>query len=345
MLGAEVRMLALLAVGISALTSASAFLIPPRTNTMGRVDLLATPQTNAEHGTLVDGSSVGTISTERLLSSIVHAALRGSQTINSMCDQARNGTIEFKVEGDNRSALTIADTSAQRVIVSSLLGAYPDLNIVGEEDESVEVDEESRMSLREDLLDGYKWVTASGGHTADVDVPPSELDLKDLVVFVDPLDGTREFVEGRLDAVQSLIGVCYKGKPLMGAQGLPFPSEPSSSKPQAVFGLIGRGVGKLQIVDESSIEACKLPDPRNYCDGDTVSLSSGDSGSIQRYLDLAENLIAGKVERKVVGATGNKILFVALGDSTISMIHTKTSLWDSAAPTAVLEALGGKVRI
>ncbi|EJK58491.1 hypothetical protein THAOC_21373, partial [Thalassiosira oceanica] len=31
-------------------------------------------------------------------------------------DQARNGTIEFKVEGDNRSALTIADTSAQRVI-------------------------------------------------------------------------------------------------------------------------------------------------------------------------------------------------------------------------------------
>ena len=229
--------------------------------------------------------------------------------------------------------------------MSSLLGVYPDLSIVGEEDESVEVDEKSRLSLRDDLLDGYTWATASGGLTADVDEPPSELDLKDLVVFVDPLDGTREFVEGRLNAVQSLIGVCYKGKPLMGAQGIPFPSEPSASKPQAFFGLIGRGVGKLQIVDDdSSIEACKLPDLRNHCDGDTVSLSSGDSASIQRYLDLAEDIIVEKVERKVVGATGNKILCVALGDSTISMIHTKTSLWDSAAPTAVLESLGGKVR-
>lgn len=80
-------MLALLVVGISAVTSASAFLISPRTKTMGRIDLLATPQTSAEgHVTSVD-EPVGTISTERLLSSIIHAALRGSQTINSLCDQ------------------------------------------------------------------------------------------------------------------------------------------------------------------------------------------------------------------------------------------------------------------
>ena len=45
-----------------------------------------------------------------------------------------------------------------------------------------------------------------------------------LTVFVDPLDGTREFVEGRLPNVQSLIGVTYKGTPLMGAVGLPFPT-------------------------------------------------------------------------------------------------------------------------
>ena len=43
---------------------------------------------------------------------------------------------------------------------------------------------------------------------------PEEYDavqLSELVVFIDPLDGTREFVQGRLEAVQTLIGISWRG--------------------------------------------------------------------------------------------------------------------------------------
>ncbi|KNC70976.1 hypothetical protein SARC_16492, partial [Sphaeroforma arctica JP610] len=46
--------------------------------------------------------------------------------------------------------------------------------------------------------------------------------LDDLCVFIDPVDGTREFVEGRLYACQTLIGISWRGRPVCGVVGLPF---------------------------------------------------------------------------------------------------------------------------
>ena len=46
------------------------------------------------------------VQTEELLSTIIHAATYGSHTISSLSDEARNGHIQFKEEGDARSALT-----------------------------------------------------------------------------------------------------------------------------------------------------------------------------------------------------------------------------------------------
>ena len=46
----------------------------------------------------------------------------------------------------------------------------------------------------------------------------------DLIVFVDPLDGTREYIENRIHNVQCLIGITRNGIPIAGAVGLPFGS-------------------------------------------------------------------------------------------------------------------------
>jgi len=46
--------------------------------------------------------------------------------------------------------------------------------------------------------------------------------VSDISVFIDPLDGTREFVERRLEAVTSLVGVYYRGQAVAGIIGLPF---------------------------------------------------------------------------------------------------------------------------
>ncbi|EED90593.1 hypothetical protein THAPSDRAFT_263360, partial [Thalassiosira pseudonana CCMP1335] len=211
-------------------------------------------------------------------------------------------------EGDARSALTIADTAAQKVIVSSLLSKYSNLHIVGEEDESVAVDPASKVELDDTLLS-----------RCEVEEPPSELDVNEIVVYVDPLDGTREFVEGRLDNVQSLVGLCWRGRPLMGAIGLPFGVSSAENSTEVVFGLVGRGIGKVctkKTSDGGAIQSCPLPAMKRYHQGDAIT---------------------------VVGACGNKLLRVACGNTTLAVQHDKTSLWDTAAPTAVLHSVGGYV--
>ena len=49
------------------------------------------------------------------------------------------------------------------------------------------------------------------------------------------------------------------------------------------------------------------------------------------------------MKRQMVGATGNKLLRVTYGDTTLSLLHDKTSLWDTAALTALLAAMGGRI--
>lgn len=283
-----------------------------------------------------------TVPTHKLLSSMVDAAARGSSTIRELCSEARNAAnVTYKEDGDARSAMTLADTSAQKVIVSSLLNQYPDLNIVGEEDESVVVDgNSSNVELRQDLDLQFFHACTEGAAQLPI---PDELELKDVVVYVDPLDGTREFVEGRFDNVQSLIGLCYRGRPLLGAIGLPFPP---SGKVEVVYGHVGKGIGKVQR-HNGQITLVELPPVKTFSEesNDVIKLSSGDSSNalLGAVISAAENVLGPNVERQIVGACGNKILRVAYGESTFSVMHDKTCLWDTAAPTAILNAVGGKV--
>ncbi len=124
-----------------------------------------------------------------LLSTCVDACQRGCDEIRavqaSRLDGEGNGDdgglkVEFKDSDDPRSALTEADSAAQRAIVGALRKEWgEDLRIIGEEDD----DEELAASilamdfepLRRDMFDD------DIGETVDID--PSEI-----TVFVDPLE-------------------------------------------------------------------------------------------------------------------------------------------------------------
>ena len=64
------------------------------------------------------------VQTEELLSTIIHAATYGSYTISSLSDEARNGHIQFKEEGDARSALTGKKCLFIAVCISCVLSVY-----------------------------------------------------------------------------------------------------------------------------------------------------------------------------------------------------------------------------
>ena len=280
------------------------------------------------------------VPTLQLLSGLIDAAQYGSSTIRRLSVDARNASsvVIYKEKGEARSAMTVADTAAQKIIVSSLLKSFPSLCIIGEEDESVERNG-ARGSVDLNLHLNLDFATADFQDS----MVPDELDLDDIVVYVDPLDGTREFVEGRLDNVQCLVGACYKNAPIMGAIGLPFNN--AQGEVEIVYGLVGRGIGKFRVDSTNTVmEKMDLPEFKSFAEGDTVFLSSGDSSAslLMDSVRVVESVLP-NVQRQIMGACGNKMIKVMTGESTIAVMHDKTSLWDTCAPTAILNAAGCKV--
>ena len=106
------------------------------------------------------------------------------------------------------------------------------LAIVGEEDPPS--DEVEVSALAEEEL--------PGGFVIPEDL--QSLVFSDITVFIDPVDGTREFVEGRLEAVTSLLGVSYRGRAVAGIMGIPFHP---SGEVQVVLGVVGSPSGLVGV--------------------------------------------------------------------------------------------------
>lgn len=254
-----------------------------------------------------------------LLSTCVDACQRGCVVIRKVqrerisnlggdISSAASLQVEYKDDDDARSALTKADLAAQQAIVGSLRAHWgADLNIVGEEDGNEQLEEESQgkhKPLKVDLFED------------DIGETP-ELDPSTVTIFVDPLDGTREFVEGRLDNCQVLVGIAIDGEAVAGAIGLPFPSgkleggnDDDLNESTIIYGFADIGTGTIgktltrgPFPLEKHIDGIKFPRP-HYATGDSPVpvIKESVQGIIDRY--GGSNVI--------YGGAGNKILASAL---------------------------------
>ena len=188
-----------------------------------------------------------------LLSTCVDACSRGCDEIRSVqIKREESGSlarVEFKDPNDAKSALTEADGAAQRAIVNALRSEWGhELRIVGEEDDDDQESNNDAGDMRDDNPLRRNLVVLDSCLTAK---------LSDITIYVDPLDGTREFVENRLQNCQSLVGIAVKNKSVAGAVGVPFPKGDLRIPSSIVYGLVGAGVGtygeKLTAVDDRGL--------------------------------------------------------------------------------------------
>jgi 3'-phosphoadenosine 5'-phosphosulfate (PAPS) 3'-phosphatase len=63
-----------------------------------------------------------------------------------------------------------------------------------------------------------------------------EFGVEKAVVWIDPLDGTKDFTMGNLSAVTVLIGLAIDGVPKLGVVHNPFKTNESDSKGITLFG-------------------------------------------------------------------------------------------------------------
>jgi 3'-phosphoadenosine 5'-phosphosulfate (PAPS) 3'-phosphatase len=85
--------------------------------------------------------------------------------------------------------------------------------------------------------------------------------IDEIIIFIDPMDGTREFVEGRIHNVQCLIGITLNGRPVAGAMGMPMVHD---AKIEVAYGLITLEGGGMRGGDEDdggSSESSVIPIP------------------------------------------------------------------------------------
>ena len=203
---------------------------------------------------------------------------------------------EEKYGIDNLSEpVTIADKSASRLIVEELARIFPEDAILSEEEID---DEQNRLS-------------------------------KQRVWIIDPLDGTRGFINKDGDfAVQ--IGLAENGAVIVGAVYLPVGDILYYATKNGGAFLVEKGSAaqQLKVSDKTSIEKMNLAVSRNHLSPRMSEILSG--------LKIENSVRRGSVGLKV-GLIAEQIcdLYVHLSP--------RTKFWDTCAPQIIVEEAGGKL--
>ena len=118
----------------------------------------------------------------------------------------KNGDLGVIDKGGLKNYQTEADRAVQRLIITTLRAKFPDVNIIGEEDGDDGSDGAVKNKVYEEQ-DGEVL-----GKTIPADLASAK--ASDVTIWIDPLDGTMEFIDRLLHHVTILIGVAVgdKGK-------------------------------------------------------------------------------------------------------------------------------------
>lgn len=206
---------------------------------------------------------------------------------------------DFDVQNkSDDSPLTQADLAAHRVISDALATLTPDVPVISEES-----------------------------------VPPDYVVRKDWTSYwlVDPLDGTKEFVNRNGEFTVN-IALIDGGEPVFGVVGVPI-------------------TGEVYVGDVTAGEAfCDLAGKRRQLSGrkaDTdatlvvVASRSHGSDRLENFITQVGEQFSG-VDRKPIGSS-LKLCILAEGKADFYPRLGPTSEWDIGAAQAVLTAAGGKV--
>jgi 3'(2'), 5'-bisphosphate nucleotidase len=200
--------------------------------------------------------------------------------------------VEFKIGDD---PVTLADRQANEIIVEGLTSACPGIPVVAEES------------------DPASYVAWRGA---------------DAVWFVDPLDGTRDFVK-RNGEFAVMIGLAERGKALLGVIDCPADGRRFAGSASGSFEILGDG-------SRRKLGVSQVADPKQ---AKMVVSRSRPSDVLDRaaaQLGLASTL--------KVGSAGLKALRVACGDADLyAHVGQAGYRWDACAPEAIALGAGGRI--
>jgi 3'-phosphoadenosine 5'-phosphosulfate (PAPS) 3'-phosphatase len=252
-------------------------------------------------------------------------------TVKEACDAMRPMILHFynAVNGlsggessslkADKSAFTIADGIVQYLFIQHLFKGNKFLNIVGEENCDVNIETRpytvDELKVPEEYFDEIDVIKiAVGALSSQIDGEA----FSKYTIFIDPIDGTREFTTGLGEQCTILVGIAnVSGKSIGGAIYRPVGTE-------AIFAL-----GCAQ--EKFTYTNVKVQDNK----GNKLTTTNG---SISAF---TKELISGGMEQVKSGGAGNKSLLLLEGKAAAYIQDRGVSRWDTCGPEAVLNAFGG----
>ncbi|KAM6953868.1 3'(2'),5'-bisphosphate nucleotidase 1 [Aplochiton taeniatus] len=253
----------------------------------------------------------------RLVASAHAVADKAGSIVRRVLHSGELGIVEKTGANDLQ---TLADRLVQQSICASLSKHFPKITIIGEEDLPFE-------EVKEDLIEN--------GHNKEIlqkscPLEYSTLNEEELVVWVDPLDGTKEYTEGLLDNVTVLIGIAHGGKAIAGVINQPFFNYQLGAEAdmgRTLWAVLGLGAFGFQLKE--------VPDGRRI-----VTTTRSHSNKI--VTECVDAMEPHEVMR--VGGAGNKIIQLIEGKASAYVFASPgCKKWDTCAPEAILHAVGGKL--
>jgi 3'(2'), 5'-bisphosphate nucleotidase len=195
--------------------------------------------------------------------------------------------IEAREKEDGSGPVTAADLASEKAILDGLAERYPDDPIISEE----------------------SGTTGTPG--------------RGFVWCVDPLDGTREYSQGR-DDFAVMVGLLHDGVPVAGAVGIP-------AEDKVVWGAIGEGAW----VEDTAVAIEPIADLAEATLIHTRSHVSPKLATVIEKLAPKRTVAA--------GSAGYKVAHILAGKAHVYVHPSRgTKWWDSVAPAALILAIGGE---
>ncbi|XP_072301587.1 3'(2'),5'-bisphosphate nucleotidase 1 isoform X2 [Eucyclogobius newberryi] len=253
----------------------------------------------------------------RLVASAYSVSEKAGAIVRKVLHSGELGIVEKTGANDLQ---TLADRLAQQSICASLSKHFPKITIIGEEDLTSE-------EVREDLID-----SGQAEEIFQKTCPAEFTDVKEeeLVVWVDPLDGTKEYTEGLLDNVTVLIGIAHRGRAIAGVINQPFYNHQLGAGAvlgRTLWGVLGLGAFGFELKE--------VP-------GDRRIVTTTRSHSNKVVVACVDAMEPHEVVR--VGGAGNKIIQLIEGKASAYVFASPgCKKWDTCGPEAILQAVGGKL--
>ncbi|XP_024905617.1 3'(2'),5'-bisphosphate nucleotidase 1 isoform X1 [Pteropus alecto] len=302
----------------------------------------------------------------RLVASAYSIAQKAGTIVRGVIAEGDLGIVEKTCPTDLQ---TKADRLAQMSICSSLARKFPKLTIIGEEAYLHTYPKTVTLKMKEPTFHVNEGAEVSHVRSFG-DLPFEEVDQEliedgqweeilkqpcpsqystikeeDLVVWVDPLDGTKEYTEGLLDNVTVLIGIAYEGKAIAGVINQPYYNYQSNEKQklrehenEAKAGpdaMLGRTIWGVLGLGAFGFQLKEVPAGKHI-------ITTTRSHSNKLVTDCVTAMNPDDVLR--VGGAGNKIIQLIEGKASAYVFASPgCKKWDTCAPEVILHAVGGKL--